>query len=495
MHPVVPAKGDGARPLLEWHAVVQKLVVDPLVGAQRPGEEQPRHAGIGLDIMGQEIVDRLVAAELQAALPGALDRGFRRRHHEEHVDHRAEAGQQPRAFLAARRLGEAVEAEPVDHQMRHADRLGFARHGAVELLVDDLQLVAGQAAGIAAGRAEAVIVEQIFAPDIRADQGEVGPGDAQLGRQMALIAAHGALAGSRGAFDVHDHRSGLQRQAAIAECWQGGLQQRCQMLADQGAALLVADQIGDDPGEQLGPAAQAAMLDRDRGADPGERPEGGGDERVGRLRGPLAPLGQGPLLADLDGLRRRRCRPRPSQAQALQQAAGRRRCRRGGPGGQAGGQLLLGQGKRSGAQLRMRRRQRRQLRLDHLAAELPGDLPEIDAEIGIFLAIRHRDVAGDLDQELVDRQALRPKSDQLGGLEAGDGAALLRLGEAGEHVLRPEHGGQRQESGRDLGADAGLPRAESGVGRGRRRGGCRRQLGRSAHPAAAPPARSRWLPR
>ena len=34
-----------------------------------------------------------------------------------------------------------VEAEAVDEQMRHVPRAGLARHVAIELLVDDLQLV------------------------------------------------------------------------------------------------------------------------------------------------------------------------------------------------------------------------------------------------------------------------------------------------------------------------------------------------------------------
>ncbi len=44
---------------------------------------------------------------------------------------------------------------------------GLARHVEIELLIDDLDLVAGERTGIAAGLAEAVVIEQELAPDIR----------------------------------------------------------------------------------------------------------------------------------------------------------------------------------------------------------------------------------------------------------------------------------------------------------------------------------------
>ena len=109
-----------------------------------------------------------------------------RRDHEEHVDHRAEAGQQARALLAAFLLGEAVETEAIDQQMGHPTALGLLRHVAIELLVDHPELVAGQGAGVLAGLAQAVVVEQILAPDVRADQGEIGPVETELLGELAL---------------------------------------------------------------------------------------------------------------------------------------------------------------------------------------------------------------------------------------------------------------------------------------------------------------------
>ena len=57
----------------ERHRVVQKFEADLLVAAMHPGEEHVGNAGIGIDRVRQGIVDRLIAAELEAALPRALD--------------------------------------------------------------------------------------------------------------------------------------------------------------------------------------------------------------------------------------------------------------------------------------------------------------------------------------------------------------------------------------------------------------------------------------
>ena len=95
--------------------------MDVLVAAVRPGEEEPRHARVGLDAVGEHVVDRLVAADLEPALPCALDERRRRRDHEEQIDDLPEAGEQVAAGLVG--IGrEAVEAEAVDQQMRHRRR-------------------------------------------------------------------------------------------------------------------------------------------------------------------------------------------------------------------------------------------------------------------------------------------------------------------------------------------------------------------------------------
>src|SRR5204863_5515794 len=104
---------------------------------------------------------------------------------EEEVDTVTEASQQVAAGLVGVRR-EAVETEAVDQQVRHFAALGLARHVAIELLVDDLQLVAGERPGVFVGGAERAVVEELLAPDVRADERELGPVDADLGGKPFL---------------------------------------------------------------------------------------------------------------------------------------------------------------------------------------------------------------------------------------------------------------------------------------------------------------------
>ena len=115
---VVPAERDGPRALAELHAVVEELEMHALVGAPHPREEELRHSRVRLDAVGERVVHRLVAPDLEPAPPGALDQRRRRRDHEEQVDDLPEAREQVAARLV--RIGsEAVEAEAIDQQVRH----------------------------------------------------------------------------------------------------------------------------------------------------------------------------------------------------------------------------------------------------------------------------------------------------------------------------------------------------------------------------------------
>jgi hypothetical protein len=66
---VVPAKSDRSRAFAKRHAVVEKFEVNAFVGALYPGEKQLRHPGVGFDAMGERIVHRLVAPELESLVP------------------------------------------------------------------------------------------------------------------------------------------------------------------------------------------------------------------------------------------------------------------------------------------------------------------------------------------------------------------------------------------------------------------------------------------
>src|SRR6516164_2199999 len=76
------------------NAVVEKLIMDPLPAYQRPHKEQLRHAGISLNVLGQDILNGFVPTDLQSARPGALNGHFWWRDHKEHVDEITKAGQQ-----------------------------------------------------------------------------------------------------------------------------------------------------------------------------------------------------------------------------------------------------------------------------------------------------------------------------------------------------------------------------------------------------------------
>ncbi len=79
-------------------------------------------------------------------------------------------------------------------QVRHAAAFRLAGHVAVELAVDHLHFVRAQRAGVFVSLAQAFVVEEVLAPDIRADEGEIGPLDSDFGGEAFLQGPHGALA-------------------------------------------------------------------------------------------------------------------------------------------------------------------------------------------------------------------------------------------------------------------------------------------------------------
>src|ERR1700722_426812 len=100
--------------------------------------------------------------------------------------------------------------------MSHVAPPMLARHVAVELLVHDLQFVGAERAGIFVGGAELAVVEQLLAPDVRADQREIAPLRTDVARQLLLQRPKRALARSRGPLGIDDDRPLLTRQQAVA---------------------------------------------------------------------------------------------------------------------------------------------------------------------------------------------------------------------------------------------------------------------------------------
>ena len=165
--------------------------------------------------MCQRIVDRLIAAKLKAALPRPIDQSGRWRDDKEQMHPAAETREQVAAGLFGIR-SEAVKTETIDQQVCHLTARVFARHVAIEPLIDDLQLLPGQAAGVLVGRSQRTVVEQLFTPDVRANQRKVGPAQAKLAGQLFLQRTQAALASRGCALGVDDDRRRLQWQALVA---------------------------------------------------------------------------------------------------------------------------------------------------------------------------------------------------------------------------------------------------------------------------------------
>jgi hypothetical protein len=143
--------------------------------------------------------------------------------------------------------------------MGHVAAPVFARHVAVELLIDDLQFLGGERAGIFVRRAELRVVEQLFAPDVRADQREIAPLHADVASQFFLQRPQRALARSGRPFGIDDHRPLLPRQQLIALDARRAQQQRLDRPADGIAAANVARHVGRHRGDEFACTPRVAL--------------------------------------------------------------------------------------------------------------------------------------------------------------------------------------------------------------------------------------------
>ena len=388
---------------------------------------------------------------------------MRRRDDEEQIDPVAEPGEQPPAVRLVRRNREAVKTEPVHQQVRNGPARRARRHVLVQLGIDDLDLVAGQRTGIARGLAQRVIVQQVLAPDVGADQGKVGPVEVQRFRQLALLRAQRALAGGRGALDVHDDRLGLLRQAFPALALGSGVDAWLDPFADAPRAPVIAEEGKRQFRQQLLATDQPSAFSRHHAGHAGKRGIYPATKGVIALPRELLPAGHGLLLAQR-GARGRRLFRLAAQTQPPRQHAGLARplCRRRSRI-EDGLQVLPDQGFRR-ANFRLpglhdgTAHRRHVLRHDGA-----GHAAEVDAKILVDLAVRHRQAAHHPDQHLVHDQPLGPEAHQVLRLEAGEISQFPRLLERREYVLATVNRRQRQERLRDLGGDAGVPRAKSPV--------------------------------
>src|SRR5690606_25007017 len=83
--------------------------------------------------------------------------------------------------------------------------------------------------------------------------------------------------------------------------------------------------------------------------------------------------------------------------------------------------------------------------------------PEVDAELFVTTAGRHREISGDADQQLVKNQSLRPEDHQLLQLQPCEVPELVGVLDAGRNVLGTENGRQGQELSRNLRPQPRIP--------------------------------------
>ena len=145
---------------------------------------------------------------------------------------------------------EAVEAEAIDQEMGHASPGRLLRHVAVELPVDDGELLSGQHPGVAVRIAERLVVEQVLAEDVGAQHREVRPVHSDAPGELPLAGAQAALSGSRRALAIHHHGSLLGGESAQPLRADGGFDAGFDQVPDILASELVAHPVGDEAREQ-----------------------------------------------------------------------------------------------------------------------------------------------------------------------------------------------------------------------------------------------------
>ena len=439
---------------------------------QHGREKQVRHPRIGFDVVEQQIVHRLEAPRPEPPFPRPLHRLGRRRHHEEQEHRVAETGQQTAGPHVVLRRVEAVEPEPVDQQMRHRVARGLGLHVAVELAVDDLELLPGQHRRVFVILAKAFIIEQELAPVIRADEREILPWHAELLGQRALGRADRALARRRRALDVEEQRLLLHRQEPIALGARGFFEDRRDHPPDLVAAPAVADHVAGEIRDRVAIRHQPAPLCHDPARDRDERRQTRGLERIvhARLQRP-APLRDRRVLARLrrpDGRGRRLAASEqpPEQSLRFRRSARLRR----------NGRENLRVEQR--AQPRRRPTARRlefrahlvHARSQVIVEDLRRHPAQADPQILVIRPVRHRQVRRHPDQQLVRHQPFRPRRHHRARLQPAERRRLAGLREPNGRILRPVERRERHQPRRNVRFETRMPRvaARAGLMLGRR---------------------------
>ena len=152
-------------------------------------------------------------------------------------------------------------------QMGHFPALGLAGHVAIELPVDDLQLLAGERTAVLVRRPERRVVEKLLAPDVGADDREFAPLHAESpasfrcrGRSVLLPDADAPLVFmTTGWFLRRQDRERLGRHRLR--------EQRLDLAPDDFAAVGVGGEIESERRDGLATAPDPAVAHEERGRD------------------------------------------------------------------------------------------------------------------------------------------------------------------------------------------------------------------------------------
>src|SRR3954451_22066697 len=90
VHLPAPTKRRRERCLSTWNVIVQKLIMQGVIRNERAPEQNILHPRERLDVVREQIVHGLIAANFEAAPPSSLDSFVRGRDHEEVIPTRTE---------------------------------------------------------------------------------------------------------------------------------------------------------------------------------------------------------------------------------------------------------------------------------------------------------------------------------------------------------------------------------------------------------------------
>ena len=354
---------------------------------------------------------------------------------------------------------ETVEAETVHQHVRYRSLpLGLAPDVAIQLSVDDDQLLARQAPGVLVRFTQRLVIEQEPAPDVRADRRVTLRDHSAVPHDLLQHGAQGALAGRRGPFQADEQGPFCGRNGRISLFLNGLGNPWGQRPSDDRAAIAVADMIADQVGEEIRVRSQVtavacygsqnaikALIDRiAQGVLSGQS-----------LFPKLQDRSPFPLLNGLTAFMGRSLFLAPGE----EKESLVRWLRRGG-GEQGLDQLLPDSVAYRDAQFLINAHDLAHPRLDVAGEDVPGDPAETSSELDLVVTFRHQDIGRDSDDQFVQHQPLWLENHELLRTQAGLLGNLIDVLLSRGHIFRTIDSLQLPVRRRDVRLQAGIPCGE-----------------------------------